>query len=134
MMMKNLKVVLTVMVVIFLLGGEVKAQSFEAAKMEDNFSVKFTGTEDNYLCFQVEVKGLNENVSILKISDKQEGELYAQNWRVKTPFQIFKIEKKDGQQLIFNLQAGSKEFIKTFSTTTRLIENTIVEENGFVVL
>lgn len=132
--MKNLKVVVTVMVATFLIGGTVKAQSFAAAKIEDNFSVKFTGTEDNYLCFQVEVKGLNEKGSVLKISDRQEGELYTQNWKVKAPFQAFKIEKKDGQQLIFNLQVGNKEFIKTFSATTRLIENTVVEENGFVVL
>lgn len=132
--MKNLKVVFTLMAATFLIGGIVKAQSSVAANIEENFSVKFTGTEDNYLCFQVEVKGVNYNSSILKISDKQEGELYTQNWKAKVLFQAFKIEKKDGQQLIFNLQAGSKGFIKTFSTTTRLIEKTVVEENCFVVL
>jgi hypothetical protein len=132
--MKNLKVVFTVMVATLLIGGTVKAQSSVAANIEDNFLVKFTGTEDNYLCFQVEVKGLNDNGTILKISDKQEGELYTQNWKAKAPFQVFKIEKKDGQQLIFNLQAGSKKFIKTFYTSTRFIESTVVEENSFVVL
>ncbi len=132
--MKNLKVVFTVMVATLLIGGTVKAQSSVAANIEDNFLVKFTGTEDNYLCFQVEVKGLNDNGTILKISDKQEGELYTQNWKAKVPFQAFKIEKKDGQQLIFNLQAGSKQFIKTFYTSTRFIESTVVEENGLVVL
>ena len=71
--------------------------------------------------------------SILKISDKAEGELYTQNWKVKSPYQVFKIEKKDGQQLIFNLQTGSKQITKIFSTTTKMIENTIVEENGLVV-
>lgn len=132
--MKNFKIVFTIMVATLVLGGTVKSQSFTTAKIEDNFSVKFTGIENNYLCFQVEVKGLNENRSVLKISDKQEGELYTQNWKVKAPFQVFKIEKKDGQQLIFNLHAGNKEFIKTFSATIKLVESTVVEENGLVVL
>ncbi len=130
--MKNLKVLVSI-VSLFLITTTVKAQAINAVKSQDNFSVKFTGVQDNYLCFQVEIKDI-ENNSILKISDKSEGELYSQNWKVKSPFQVFKIEKKDGQQLIFNLHTGNKEITKTFSATTRLIENTIVEENGLVAL
>ena len=130
--MKKLKVIAAV-VSMFLVTTSTQAQTSIASKYEDNFSVKFTGVEDNYLCFLVEIKGINNN-SLLKISDKTEGELYTQNWKVKAPFQIFKIEKKDGQQLIFNLQTGNKEISKTFSATTRMVENTIVEENGLVIL
>ncbi len=129
--MKNLKVLVAV-VSLFFITTNLQAQAISAVNIEENFSVKFTGVEDNYLCFQVEIKGINNN-GILKISDRIEGELYTQNWKVRSPFQVFKIERKDGQQLIFNLQTGNKEISKIFSTTTRLIENTIVEENGLVI-
>ena len=130
--MKNVKVLVSILG-LFLITTSLKAQTINTVNNDDNFSVKFTGVQDNYLCFQVEINGLNNN-SILKISDKAEGELYTQNWKVKSPFQVFKIEKKDGQQLIFNLQTGSKTLVKTFSAKTRTIENTVVEENGLVAL
>jgi len=130
--MKNLKVSLA-LICLFLITTTLNAQIGSTVKNEDNFSVKFTGIQDNYLCFQVEIKDMYKN-SVLKISDKTEGELYTQNWKVKSPYQVFKIEKKDGQQLIFNLQTGSKEITKIFSAKTKMIENTIVEENGLVVL
>jgi len=130
--MKNLKVSLA-LICLFLITTTLNAQIGSTVKNEDNFSVKFTGIQDNYLCFQVEIKDMYKN-SVLKISDKTEGELYTQNWKVKSAYQVFKIEKKDGQQLIFNLQTGSKEITKIFSAKTKMIENTIVEENGLVVL
>lgn len=130
--MKNLKVFVSI-IALFLIITNIKAQTVNAIKYDDNFSVKFTGVQDNYLCFQVEIKGSN-NTGILKISDKSEGELYTQNWKVKSPFQFFKIEKKDGQQLIFNLHVGNKEIIKTFTASTRMVEKTVVEENGLVIL
>ena len=129
--MKNLKVSLAV-ICLFLIITTLNAQTASTVKKEDNFSVRFTGIQNNYLCFQVEIKDMYKN-SILKISDKSEGELYTQNGKVKSPYQVFKIEKKDGQQLIFNLQTGSKEITKIFSATTKMIENTTVEENGLVI-
>ena len=130
--MKNLKVLVSV-ISLFLITTSIKSQGIAAVKKEDNFSVKFTGVQDNYLCFLVETKNIDNN-SILKISDKSEGELYTQNWKINSFFKIFKIEKKDGQQLIFHLKTGDKEITKIFSATTKMIENTIVEENGLVVL
>ena len=130
--MKNVKVLVAI-VGLFLTSTNLKAQENNIVSNEDNFSVKFTGVQDNYLCFYVTIKTA-DNYSILKISDKAEGELYSQNWKVKSPFQVFKIEKKDGQQIVFNLQTGNKEITKTFSSTTRITEDTIVEENGLVVL
>ena len=132
--MKNFKTFGTAFIAMFLMAGTATAQSFNASKTDDNFSVKYTGTELNYLVFEVEILGANENNSILKISDRAEGELYTQNWKPKTKLQIFKIEKQDGQQLIFNLQVGEKEYTKTFYATTRMMEKTTVQENGFVVL
>lgn len=130
--MKSLKV-LVAAVTLFFISTTLKAQAVSVVKQEDNFSVKFIGIQDNYLCFQVEITSTDNN-SILKISDKTEGELYTQNWKPKSPYQFFKIEKKDGQQIVFNLRTGNKEITKTFSTTTRTVEDTIVEENGLVIL
>ena len=130
--MKSFKVILSA-ISLFLISFGSKAQAVSVVMPQDNFSVKFTGVQENYLCFQVEITS-NDNNSILKISDKTEGELYTQNWKPKYPFQFFKIEKKDGQQIIFNLKMGNKEITKTFSTTTRTVENTIVEENELVIL
>lgn len=132
--MKNFKTFGTAFLAMFLMATTATAQFFKASKTEDNFSVKYTGTEANYLLFEIEILGGQNETSILKISDKAEGELYTQNWKPKSKFQIFKIEKQDGQQLIFNLQVGDKEYTKTFSATTRMIEKTTVQENGFVVL
>ena len=50
--MKNLKV-LALMISLFLITTNLKAQAVTAVKYDDNFSVKFTGVQDNYLCFQV---------------------------------------------------------------------------------
>ena len=130
--MKNVKVLVAI-VGLFLISTNLKAQANNGVSKADNFSVKFTGVQDDYLCFQVEINNI-ENNSVLKITDKTEGELYTQNWKIKSPFQVFKIEKKDGQQLVFNLKTGNKEISKTFSATTRMVENTIVEENELVVL
>ena len=130
--MKSFKVILSA-ISLFLISFGSKAQAVSVVMPQDNFSVKFTGVQENYLCFQVEITS-NDNNSILKISDKTEGELYTQNWKPKYPFQFFKIEKKDGQQIIFNLKTGNKIITKTFSATTRTVENTIVEENELVIL
>ncbi len=130
--MKTIKTSFTIFAALFLLNSA-NAQTLKSDKTEDNFSVKYTGIEDNYLCFQVEVTGTG-NSSFLKISDKSEGELYSQKLKLNAPFQIFKIEKRDGQQIIFNVQNGNKEFNKVFSATTKLVENTVVSEDGVAIL
>jgi len=132
--MKNFKTLGTALVAVFLMAGSASAQSIKASAIQDNFSVKYTGSEANYLLFEVAINVTIEGNSILKISDRAEGELYTQNWKPKSKTQIFKIEKQDGQQLIFNLLVGEREYTRTFSATTRLVEKTTVQENGFVVL
>ena len=132
--MKNLKVLSTGLFAMFLMAGSVYAQSFKANNKQDDFSVRYTGTEANYLLFEVAIFATGEGSSILKISDKAEGELYSQNWKPKVNTQLFKIEKQAGQQIVFNLQVGDKVYTRTFSAVTQLVEKTTVQENGFVVL
>ena len=82
-------------------------------------SVSFLGEDANYLYFQVSVKaGLNKTVSFM-VNDKTEGELYSsvlKNDKVQT----LKIEKRDGQELDFNLVAGKKSFSKSFTIMPRV--------------
>ena len=63
-----------------------------------------------------------------------EGELYAENWNTKSTLQKFKIERKDGQVLIFNLSTGKKEYSKTYRFSTNLTENAVVKEDDLVTL
>jgi hypothetical protein len=44
---------------------------------------------------------------------------------------VFKIEKQQAQELTFNLSFGNKVISKTFSSSTKLVEETTVVENGF---
>ncbi len=131
--MKTLKTLGIFFIALFLMKTA-NAQSLKTDKTEVNFSVKYIGTEGEYLCFQVEFTSAADYNTVLKISDRTEGELYTQNWKAKAPQQIFKIEKRDGQQLVFNLQNGGKATTKVFSTSTKLVENTTVVENAVASL
>ncbi len=71
---------------------------------------------------------------MLKINDKEEGELYSQSLRKNLKPRTFKIEKKDGQELNFKLLSGNKTYSKTFSASTILVEKTTVNENDVVIL
>ncbi|MEN9569594.1 MAG: hypothetical protein RL172_825 [Bacteroidota bacterium] len=76
--------------------------------------VNFLGEEGNYLVFQVVIKpGSNKSVS-LAVTDKAEGELYNSVFST-TKTQTFKIEKRDNQELEFNLVSGKKSVSKSFT-------------------
>jgi hypothetical protein len=130
--MKNLKSIAAIIFLSTFITTTSKAQI--NSTLNNNFSVKYIGIEGNYVCFLVEIKEVSATDKILKISDKVEGELYAENWNIKSTLQKFKIEKKDTQVLIFNLSAGNKEYKKTYSFSTKLTENTVVKEEDLVML
>lgn len=76
--------------------------------------VNFLGEEDNYLVFQVVVKpGSNRTVAFI-VSDKEEGQIYKSVISTNKT-QTFKIEKKENQELEFNLVAGKKSLSKSFT-------------------
>ncbi len=131
--MKNLKVITTLFIAAVIFSNASVAQSFKALEKQDNFSVKYIGSDDNYLTFQIDVKDINDNTPVLIISDKLEVNLYTQNWSSKFPFMLFKIEKQQAQELTFNLSIGNKVISKTFSSSTKLVEETTVVENGFAI-
>ena len=77
-------------------------------------SVSFLGEDANYLYFQVSVVAGNKTVSFV-VSDKAEGELYTTEFNT-SKVQTYKIEKREGQELNFDLQAGKKTFTKSFDS------------------
>ena len=76
--------------------------------------VNFVGEENGYLVFQVAVnKGSNKMVS-LTLKDKTEGELYNSNV-LDSKTQTFKVEKRDGQELVFSVRDGKTSYSKSFT-------------------
>jgi opacity protein-like surface antigen len=132
--MKNLKNITTAIVAVILLATSAAAQTVKPAAANETFTVKYIGNQDDYLYFQVEINTGTGNYALLKINDKEEGELYSQSLRKDLKLQTFKIEKKDGQELNFKLLSGNKTYSKTFSASTILIEKTTVNENDVVIL
>jgi hypothetical protein len=132
--MKSLKNVVAAITAVILLSTSTLAQSVKTTGTDEVLNVKYVGTEEDYLIFEVEIKTDNSYFSLLKIDDKAEGELFSQNLKANGRFKIFKIEKMDGQQISFKLLTGKKVYTKTFSATTSIIEKTTINENDVVVL
>jgi hypothetical protein len=132
--MKILKNTTTAIVAVILFATSAAAQTATPAAAIETFTVKYLGNEADYLYFQVEINTGNSNYAMLKINDKEEGELYSQSLRKNLKPQTFKIEKKYGQELNFKLLSGNKTYSKTFSASTILVEKTTVNENDVVIL
>ncbi len=77
-------------------------------------SVNYMGEDANYLYFQVSVKSGRNKFVAFAVSDKAEGELYAASFSTDK-VQTLKIEKRDNQELDFNLRVGNKHFSKSFT-------------------
>jgi hypothetical protein len=132
--MKNLKSIAVILIASMFITNSTTAQKSTLVKTDNNFSVKYAGLEDNYLCFLIEINDMDGKNKTLKINDKVEGDLYVENWATKYSIQKFKIERNGNQILTFNLSAGNKNYSKTYSFTTQLTEKTIVKEDEFVAL
>ena len=104
--MKNLKNITTAIVAVILFATSAAAQTAKPAAANEPFTVKYIGNEEDYLYFEVEINTGNSNFAMLKINDKEEGELYSQSLRKNLKPRTFKIEKKDGQELNFKLLSG----------------------------
>jgi hypothetical protein len=132
--MKNLKNIATAITAVVLFATTATAQTVKTENANEPLTVKYIGAEEDYLVFQVEIKTDNSNLSLFKINDKTEGELFSQNLKANGGFKTFKIEKMDGQEISFKLVTGKKVYTKTFSATTSAVEKTTVNENDVVVL
>jgi hypothetical protein len=85
------------------------------AKEETNaepLSVNYLGEDANYIYFTLEVK-TSKPVSF-NVTDNAEGELYSTVYK-SDKVQTLKIEKKENQQLSFNVTAGKNSYSKSFT-------------------
>jgi hypothetical protein len=98
--------------------------------ISEPLSVKFLGSQDDYLVFRVEIKTGTANRSVFKIEDATEGELYSNTINTGTKYQLLKIEKRDFQVLDFKLVSENKVYTKTFTTE----KNDKLYQKGLAVL
>jgi hypothetical protein len=132
--MKILKNITTAIFAVILFASAASAQRVQTAISETDFTVKYVGIEENYLCFVVGVDNMLGKAAYLKIDDKVDGELFAETLKPTAQMIKFKIEKKAGQVINFKLSSGKKSYLKTFSASTILSEQTIVKENTVAAL
>ena len=83
------------------------------ATAENPLYVQYMGEEDGYLLFQVGVNTLDAKRVSFSINDKIEGEIYSTAMS-NSKTQILKIEKRENQELNFQLEIGKKNFSKSF--------------------
>lgn len=136
--MINLKKITSACIALLLLTISANAQLTETTNVPKNaneqFIVKYIGSDADYLLFTVEFNIANNNFALLKINDKEDGELYSQRWNSSYKKQTFKIELKEGRDLNFKLISGDKVFNKKFSAKSTFIQQTTVSENETAAL
>jgi len=109
---------------------QAKAIPVSNVETSEPLTVKYLGSQDDYLIFRVEIKTGDVNHSILKIGDAVEGELYSNPINTNSKFQLVKIEKRENQVLDFTLLSNKKVYTKTFTTDS----NDKLYQKGVAVL
>jgi hypothetical protein len=77
-------------------------------------AVNYLGENEEYLFFEVTVKAGGNKAVSFAVNDAVEGELYSATF-TSDKVQTLKIEKKFNQELNFNVRAGKKNYIKSFT-------------------
>ncbi len=132
--MKKLKINVIFLVSAILFTNILNAQSLAIEKNVADLEVSYLGADEEYLTFKVDIVGTNDKYIRFKISDRKDGELYAQNYNKKTPYLVFKIEKQEGQEIVFKLYDGKNVISKIFVSTKKVLEEINVKEKDIVVL
>ena len=109
-------------------------QANYAVKTAEPLTVKYLGSDDTYLMFEVSVNAADAKTAVLGVFDNKEGELYAENIRHTAKTQKIKIEKRDSQELDFKLSVGGSSYNKSFSINTTRVANTVVAESAVAAL
>ena len=76
-------------------------------------SVKYIGQDEGYLIFRVVVKSDDYKPVSFVLNNKAEGELYTKVYKTDRLI-TFKVEKRDNQELDFNLVVNNKSYSKSF--------------------
>ena len=122
--MKTIKNTLVSILAIFLFtgtafSGDLKSSLPVTARegYPSPLSVNFLGEDQDYLYFQVAISSGNKKVSF-EVSDKEEGKLYSKQYSFNN-VKVYKIEKREGQELDFKLKDGIRNFSWSFSESDK---------------
>jgi hypothetical protein len=126
--MKTLKLVIAIIIATVFTTNSSNAQSAMSITSNDPFTVNYKGEANGYLLFEVGFDANGKNKT-LKITDKQDGELYEQFFSTSNTKQIYKIEKKEGQVLVFNFTNNNKEYNVTYTYNTEITEKVTLVQN-----
>jgi hypothetical protein len=126
--MKNFKLVLALIIATVFTTNNSIAQSVASTTNNETFTVNYKGEKNGFLVFEVEFDSNGKNKS-LKITDTQDGELYTHYFATGINKQLYKIEKKEGQVLVFNFTTNNKEYNVTYSYNTEITEKVTLVQN-----
>jgi hypothetical protein len=95
-------------------------------------TVKYEGVDGDYLLFEITVNTTDVKRPELRIIDENTGPFYLQTLTSGEQVEKIKIEKKDEQNLSFELTAGKDTYNKSFAVNTCFTEKTTVTETEVV--
>ncbi len=127
--MKNLKLVVAFVIATVLATSNSYAQATINNTNDDVFNVKYIGDKNGYLYFEVEIKDEAVKNKMLKITDAKEGELYVNFVDFKPKTQLYKIEKTESQEILFNLTIGNKMHSKSYTYKTDDLDESTFTQN-----
>lgn len=107
--------------------------SYQAAYAEP-FTVKYLGSEEGYLVFQVSLKSEKYGKARFKLEDKEAGTLYDNSFNANFNIKTLKVEKRDQQVLDFTVTLNKVTYSKSFSVFTNQVENVTVSEGDITKL
>jgi len=90
------------------------------ATSENPLNVQYMGEEDGYILFKVIFNTPEANKASFSIKDKTEGEIYSANVN-NNKTQTLKIEKRENQELNFQLQIGKNNFSTSFKIVPTVV-------------
>ncbi|MEP7141826.1 MAG: hypothetical protein ABI707_03090 [Ferruginibacter sp.] len=132
--LKNLAVAIASIVIFTNITNAQALKASYSVNYEEPLTVKYLGSDDDYLTFEVTVKPGTTGNAALIIADKNDGFLYSSKVAPALSVKTVKIEKRDDQVLDFKLVVGRKTYSKSFTVNSNTVETTTVAEKDITLL
>ncbi len=126
--MTKIKLMVTALAAFVMINSSAAAQDVTYPYATQEFqplTVKYLGSEGEYLLFKVVMLSPAKKVTTFSVDDKSVGELYSANLRTSYKEQILKIEKQSEQELNFKFVVGKNVYSKSFNINNVKNETTI---------
>ena len=101
-----------------------------AAPGTDSATVKYLGTQDDMLIFNVSYDNPQGNKFIVSIKDQDGTQLYQNFFRDKAFYKQFKLPKSDKDEVIFVIRNGGTPIVKTFTVNvnSRFVQEVAIKK------